>query len=175
MQLALVHSKLATQCDVDLANSTCRPTGEDCGKGPQSGCCGATKDDDLCDKEGRCGLPPGACRGQKATCAADGDCCSNHCDGASGTCTTLCAAASASCTTGADCCTSSCTNGRCDGAPPVTPPAGGPADDAEPGEPADGEPGVPACASIGAACTTGSSCCSALCLGGFCDQPVIPR
>ena len=85
-----------------------------CGKGPQSGCCGATKDDDLCDSDGRCGLPPGACRGQKATCANDGDCCSSHCDPASKTCTTVCAAASATCTTGADCCSSSCTNGRCD-------------------------------------------------------------
>jgi hypothetical protein len=24
-------------------------------------------------------------------------------------------------------------------------------------------------------CTTAASCCSDLCLAGFCDQPVIPR
>ena len=83
------------------ANSRCRPTGEDCGKGPQSGCCGATKDDDLCDDNGRCGLPPGACRGQKADVhERTADCCSSHCDAASKTCTTVCTATGGTCARG---------------------------------------------------------------------------
>jgi hypothetical protein len=155
------------QCNVDLANSRCRPTGEDCGKGPQSGCCGATKDDDLCDSEGRCGLPPGACRGQKATCTSNGDCCSNQCDPTTGTCVVTCAAAGATCVTGADCCTSSCTNGRCDAPPPAPQPGSGAPEAGPPTAPGAG------CSAIGASCTDGSTCCSALCLAGFCDQPVI--
>jgi hypothetical protein len=149
-----------SQCDVDLANSTCRPTGEDCGKGPQSGCCGATKDDDLCGPAGRCVLPPGACRGQTASCAADGDCCSKHCDPGTGTCTTPCVSSGGACTTGGDCCTSSCTNATCDTAVPPTPPGG-----AEAGAP----PAQPVCQVVGTSCTAGAQCCSALCLAGFCD------
>jgi hypothetical protein len=163
------------QCDVDLANSTCRPTGEDCGKGHNSGCCGATQDDDLCDQDGRCGLPPGACRGQTASCTANGDCCSNHCDPTSKTCTIVCAPAKGACTTGADCCTSSCTNGSCDPPQPPAPPPGNPGGDAGVGADGGGGGGgvtPPACSVIGAACTSGATCCSALCLAGFCDTPV---
>ena len=154
-----VCDPMTMRCGVDLANSTCRPTGEDCGKGPQSGCCGATHDNDLCGQDGRCVLPPGACRGQKASCADDTDCCSRHCDPASKTCTVVCAPIHAACKTGADCCTSSCTNGTCDGPRPPSVDAGS----------------VPSCAPIGSACTGGASCCSALCLAGFCDQAAPPR
>ena len=162
------------QCQVDLSNSRCRPTGEDCGKGPQSGCCGATKDDDLCDDTGRCGLPPGACRGQKATCTANADCCSGHCDPTGKTCVVLCTAAAGACTTGADCCASSCTNGRCDAPiPPAPPPS--PPDAGAPIVPALDAGTAHACDPIGISCTTGATCCSGLCLAGFCDQPVIPR
>jgi hypothetical protein len=157
------------QCDVDLANSRCRPTGEDCGKGPQSGCCGATQDDDLCGPDGRCTLPPGACRGQTAACTSDADCCSKHCDPASHTCTTPCAPSGGACTTGARCCTSSCTNGSCD--TPVPPPPPGTAGDAGTGTgPGDAAPPpTPICQAVGTSCTSNAQCCSSLCFAGFCD------
>ncbi len=145
------------ECAVDLANSTCRPTGEDCSSGPQSGCCGATKANDLC-VDGRCALPPTACHGNTATCASDSECCSGHCDAASKTCAVVkaCTPSLGACVTGADCCAASCTNGSCD-APVAPPPVVG--SDAAP-------PAL--CISTGASCTDSASCCSSLCLGTFC-------
>jgi hypothetical protein len=161
------------ECAVDTANSTCRPTGEDCGSGPQSGCCGATKDNDLC-VNGRCGRPPTACEGLGATCAADADCCNKHCDPATKTCTlpVACVPTSGACTTGADCCSSSCTNGACDAPAPLPPGAGG-GGGAGGGTLPDGAPapGPTLCDPIGATCTTGATCCSGLCLAGVCDIP----
>ncbi len=146
------------KCAIDSANSTCRPTGETCNSGPQSGCCLATPTDDLCDKTvnpPRCGLPPAACRGTTATCAADADCCSGHCDPGTKKCSTPCVPTSGGCTTGADCCASSCTNGSCDAPQPP---------------PTDSGTGT-VCSPIGVSCVTSSQCCTGLCLGGFCDRP----
>jgi hypothetical protein len=154
------------ECVVDQANSTCRPTGEDCGAGPQSGCCGATKDDDLC-VNGRCALPPGACKGLTASCTTGAECCNKNCDPTTHTCAlpVACVPAAGACTTGADCCTSSCTNGSCDAALP--PGAGGGGGATLP----DGAPAPTLCDPTGASCTSAATCCSGLCLGGFCDVP----
>lgn len=160
------------QCKIDLANSTCRPTGETCNSGPQKGCCGATPSNDLCDKVDfnppRCIAPPSLCKGDTATCAADADCCSGHCNAATKTCgTATCTPTSGACVTGADCCTSSCTNGSCDAPlPPPPPPADG-------GGGGGVVPPVPpgACLAVGSSCATGADCCTSLCLGGFCDIP----
>lgn len=148
------------ECVVDIANSTCRPTGENCGSGPQSGCCGATPDNDLC-VEGRCGFPPGACKGLHATCAADGDCCDKHCDLSTHTClpAVACTPTAGACVTGADCCTSSCTNGSCDA--PIPPGGGGTLPDG----------GTATCEALGTSCAASAQCCSGLCLAGFCDFP----
>ena len=90
------------RCTIDAANSRCRPTGENCSSGPQSGCCFATNNNDLCDKETqRCEAPPGQCHGNQAVCAADGDCCSGHC-GTDKKCFTQCVATAGVCKTGLD-------------------------------------------------------------------------
>jgi hypothetical protein len=161
------------ECDVDLANSTCRPTGEDCSSGPQSGCCGATKDNDLC-VNGRCGRPPNACEGLGATCASDTDCCNKHCDPGTKTCTlpVACVPTGGACATGADCCASSCTNGSCD-APAPLPGGGAGGGGGTGGTLPDGAPapGPTLCDPVGATCTTGATCCSGLCLAGICDIP----
>lgn len=157
------------KCVVDVANSTCRPTGESCGSGPQSGCCGRTDSNDLC-VDGRCAAPPAACKGQKATCATDAECCGKHCDPTSKTCATACKPTSGACVTGADCCAASCTNGSCDAPVPPPPPGGGgtPSGDGATGTP----PGTPLCKSTGTGCAASAECCSSLCLAGFCDTPV---
>lgn len=157
-------------CKIDLANSTCRPTGEVCGSGPQSGCCLSTKGDDLCHKdldpkESRCGLPPTTCKGITAACATDAECCGGRCDPGTKKCAPAClpdGAACTACTTNGcvtqcgDCCSGGCVNGVC-GAPP-------------PGQATPGTPGAPK--PLGTPCTDGAQCASGFCLGGFCDSPV---
>lgn len=146
------------RCDVDMANSRCRPTGESCGSGPQSGCCGRTDKDDLC-VDGRCALPPQACKGQNATCTTDAECCGKRCDPGTKTCITACAPTAGRCVTGADCCSASCTNGSCDA--PLPPPVDG----------GDGATAPPLCLPTGSACQGAGDCCTGLCLGGFCETP----
>jgi hypothetical protein len=54
----------------------------------------------------------GCCVSDGGTCAADADCCSQHCGG-SGTCD-ACRGAGGSCTSPFECCSLSCTGGTCD-------------------------------------------------------------
>lgn len=155
-------------CQIDEVNSTCRPTGETCNSGPQRGCCLATEENELCDKDKeilgdppRCTLPPSVCRGDGASCANDSQCCSRRCD-ESGTCVASCipdgqacgAKCSGTCSTAAcdDCCGGFCNNGTCSSTP-----AGGDA----------GSGGKP----TGSPCTVGGECRSQLCLAGFCETP----
>jgi hypothetical protein len=142
-------------CEIDRANSTCRPTGETCNSGPQRGCCGATPNNDLCDKDNydppRCIAPPQLCKGQNATCTSSAECCNKSCDPVTKTCTPpLCTPTTGPCTTGADCCAGSCTDGSCDA--PI---------------PGGGDSGT-GCVPLGNSCTNSGDCCSGLCLGGFC-------
>jgi hypothetical protein len=161
-----VCDKVKGECAVDVANSTCRPTGEDCGSGPQSGCCGATDKNDLC-VNGRCTLPPTACKGLHATCATDGECCGKHCDTTTHTCepAVACVPTAGACVTGADCCASSCTNGKCDAPVPGGGAGGGG------GTLPDGAPVPNLCDPAGAGCATSATCCSGICLAGFCILP----
>lgn len=158
------------RCQIDDANSRCRPTGEDCSSGHQSGCCFATNDNDLCDKQThRCDAPPSECHGNQAVCAKDADCCSGHC-GADGKCFTQCTATAGACTTGLDCCGGSCTNGTCD--PPGTTTTVGTGADAGGGTITGGGSGA---APVGAPCTNSLQCASKFCLAGFCDIPPVVK
>jgi hypothetical protein len=149
------------KCMIDQANSTCRPSGETCNSGSQRGCCGATPGNDLCDKTNynppRCVNPPGLCKGQNATCAANAECCGGVCNPTTKTCAApVCVPSAGACTTGADCCSASCTNGSCDEPLP------------KPG--ADGGGGGQ-CLSAGLSCTDNAQCCTTFCVGGFCFLP----
>jgi hypothetical protein len=165
------------QCIIDAANSTCRPTGETCNSGPQRGCCGATPDNDLCDKVDfnppRCIAPPSQCKGDKATCTDDAQCCSGTCDPTTKSCLTQCVPAAGACKTGGDCCTSSCTNGSCDAPLPPTPPGGTGGTSGTSGTVGTGGAGT-TCLPVGNTCATAADCCTSLCLGGSCAIPA-PR
>jgi hypothetical protein len=142
------------RCAIDEANPDCRPTGEDCTSGTSRGCCHE------CDEStDRCGFGADTCRGQGATCNADGDCCRGVCD--AGTCRTPCTPTGEACADDADCCTASCSAaGTCDPPGDVPPPPGSDA----------GGPGP--CVLVGERCTTGGECCSGFCFGGFCEPAV---
>ena len=144
----------AGECQVDLPNRDCRPTGEDCTKGSGSGCC------NTCNKEtGRCDFGPDTCFAQGVACAANAQCCHGACLG--GKCTTPCVAQAGACAGNADCCSVSCVGGKC--APPPSTGVGG-------GTAAGG--GASICTLTGDACTDSPSCCSGICFGGFCEAPV---
>lgn len=67
----------------------------------------------------RSSMPFGAvcCAAGGTTCAADGDCCTGHCQ-IGGTCE-ACRAGAISCSSNAECCSGSCTGGVCDACAPT--------------------------------------------------------
>lgn len=135
------------KCQIDPANSECRPTGEDCSSGPQNGCC------EICNEQtGLCEFGSSTCMPQGAACTSDASCCKGKClpNGAGQTlCQTPCAADGNACTQDADCCGFSCVGGVC-GPPPT------------------------ACTPIAGACTTNADCCTSFCLNGLCDLACTP-
>ncbi len=149
----------AGQCQVDMPNRDCRPTGEDCGKGSGSGCC------NTCNKEGRCDFGPDTCFAQGVACTSTAQCCHGECTG--GKCVTPCVAQAGACTANGDCCSVSCVAGQC--APPPTIGGGG-ASGVGGGSAVGG--GATTCTLTGDACTDATTCCSGVCFGGFCEAPV---
>jgi hypothetical protein len=79
-----------------------------------------------------------ACLGAGATCASNGQCCTDLCDATSHLCVTkMCGNAGASCVNASDCCGLACVNNQCNGSMQ--------------------------CISDGQSCTSGASCCSTIC------------
>jgi hypothetical protein len=124
--------------------ASCGPTGESCGAGIITPCCG-----DTCDADsGTCMLGPGPCLENGSPCVEDEDCCHGACSpNANGgkVCSAPCAPDGGACAASSDCC-----GERCTGLPSACAPLG------------------VACRKLGSSCTAPSDCCSSQCIDGIC-------
>jgi hypothetical protein len=115
---------VATRCDPPFSctgNDVCQPDGTCCTPVRETclitvilppialnACCPGLE----CRGPDSSGAGIGCCVPDGGTCAADAECCSQHC-GTSGTCD-ACRGGGGSCTNPAECCSLSCTGGACD-------------------------------------------------------------
>ncbi|HEY2747781.1 MAG TPA: hypothetical protein VGL86_24330 [Polyangia bacterium] len=118
----------------------------------------------------------GGCSTGGATCAVDGDCCSNVCDPTMHVCALgACQAAGSSCANNGDCCTLNCTGGSCGSAQCVSDgqscTAGGDACCSTQCVSGSCKPLNSTCKTAGNTCGGNNDCCSGDCTGGTCAPP----